>query len=310
MASFFHPVLLTYLSQVRRPKRLRTPVIVGFHAGRGESGISKLAQIIVLVTSLALILSGVYVISVGLSKVIDDKPHNIVTEINDYFIHTGQFQAFFFIKTKTVGAFLADNPINVSVTTNPLQNVKGIEIDFLGAGKYFPDNTASPARPPEGSSEQAWNQYEQAMREWVNASITNLHRMSESIMFLKNDTDLVALNPFQNITSPVHSTFSGELSNLTYSVGGEFSIGIEITESNGAIVGYWHDEDTSYMINNVMTISPPETLLQIESNNILTGLGWIGVGVSPLIAGLVILIEFVKPYATPTKRRIYDGDWE
>jgi len=276
----------------------------------GVSGISKLAQIIVLVISLALIFSGAYVISIGLSKVVDDKPHNIVTEINDYFIHTSQFQAFFFIKTETVGAFLADNPINVTMTTNPLQNVKGIQIDFLGAGKYFPDNTAPPTRPPEGSSEQAWNQYEQAIREWANASIENLHRITENIIELKNDTDLVVFYPFQNLTFPNPSTFSGELKNLTYSIGGEFSIGVTITESNDAIVGYRHDEDTSYMINNVMTISPPETLLQIESNNILTGLGWIGVGVSPLIAGLAILVEFVKPYATPTKRRIYDGDWE
>lgn len=269
---------------------------------------SKLAQAIVLVISFVLVGSGLYFISMGLSKVTDNKPHDIVTEINDYYFYHGQVQTVFYIKTETTGAFLADNPINVSVTTNRM-DVNGIQLEFLGASKYFPNNTAPPEPPPIGSSEQAWTQYEQAIQVWANALRQNTEKSSENILFLTNDTDITRTNPFDNTTLPNYPTFSGTFQNLTYSVGGEFSIGITITQSDGGVVGYGVG-DTSYIINNAIGISPPETLLQIESNNILTGLGWIGIGVSPFIAGLAIWVELVKPYTTPARGRTYDNDWE
>lgn len=267
----------------------------------------KLAQIIVLVTSLALIVSGLIVILIGLSRVTDNKPNNVVSEINDYYFYHGQIQTVFYVKTDTIGAFMASNPINISITTNGM-NVKGIQLEFLGASRYFPNNTAPPSAP-NSSSWQDWAQYGQAMQEWANAINQNLAKIHENILLLTNDTNLTWSIPFENITIPNYPTFSGEFQNLTYNVGGDFSIGVTVTQSDGNVVGYGLG-DTSYIIDNAITISPPETLLQIESNNILTGLGWIGIGVSPLIAGLAILVEFVKPYTTPTRRRVYDGDWE
>jgi len=270
---------------------------------------SKLARVVVLVISFALIGPGLYFIAIGLSRVTNNKPNNTVTEINDYYFYRGQFQTVFYIEATTIGAFIADNPINVSVTTNSMLNVSGIQLEFLGASKYFPNNTGPPSPPPEGSSEQAWNQYEQAVQEWINATRQDTQKISENIMHMTNDTHLTWYEPFENRTFPNPSTFSGELQNLTYSAGGEFSIGVTIFLSSGAVEGYGLG-DTSYVIDNALTISPPETLLQIESNNILTGLGWIGIGISLFVPGLVILVELIKPYAIPTRPRVYDGDWE
>lgn len=267
---------------------------------------SKLALVLVLVVSSALVGAGLFCTVIGLSRVADNKPSNAVTEINDYYFYHGQVQTVFYVKTETIGAFMPDNPINVSITTNGM-DIRGVQLEFLGASRYFPNNTAPPS-PPNSSSWQAWEQYEQALQKWDNATRQNLEKISENILFLTNDTRMTITEPFTNITFPGYPTFSGAFHNLTYSVGGEFSIGVTITQSDGGVVGYGLG-DSSYVLNNVISISPSETLFQIESNNILVGLGWIGVGAA-LFALLLAWVELIKPYTIPIRRKTYDNDWE
>jgi hypothetical protein len=266
---------------------------------------SRLMEGLGVFFSVMLIIGGLYSFYDGIPYLLDNKPHNKVSEITDSYFYHGQISTVFFIKTESVGLFVADEPINVSVTTVGT-DVRGIQLRFLGAGKYFPNNTAPPSPPSGNSSSEAWNQWEKEMQQYDESQRQN-EESSADILLLTNDTDLTVTIPFENITLPNYPTFSGSIQNLTYSVGGQFSIAVTVTQANGTVVGY-DMGDTSYILQNVIEVSPPETMLQIQSNYILTGLGWIGIGLSPLLASIALIWEIAKSHSA--KRKTYDGDWE
>lgn len=242
----------------------------------------------------------------GVPNLTYNKPTNVVSEITDYYFYHSQTSTVFYLKSESLGLYVANEPINVSVTTNRM-DVRGVQLRFLGAGKYFPNNTAPPESPPSGASLEEWKEWEQAMQHWWDLWEENLNKLSADILRLTNDTDLTFTDPFTNETRPNYPTFSGSIQNLTYSVGGQFSIGITIFQSDGGVIGY-DMGDTSYVLQNVIEVSPPETLLQIKSNYISVGLGWIGIGVSPLLAGILLTWETAK--SRLPKYRIYAEDWD
>ena len=140
--------------------------------------------------------------------------------------------------------------------------------------------------------------YKKYYDEEMKASFSN-------IMFLKSDRDFNEMvqqqqefNNFaqENVTFPKFSTFSGLLQNVTYPAGGKFDVGLTIVKRDGGVIGYGMS-DLSYVLKEAMEVSPPEVLLQIKNNNSITGLSYIGIGVAPLIAGLVGISEILKHFA-------------
>ena len=259
-----------------------------------------------VILSVLLIFGGLYSFYMGIPNLLDNKPHNVLSEITDYYFYHGQIQTVFFIKTESIGLFVADEPINVSVTTDRM-NASYVQLRFLGAGKYFPNNTSPPISPSSGASMQEWEQYEQALQQYYDLQNENERKLSSDTLLLTNDTNLTYTNPFTNETVPNYPTFSGSIQNLTYSVGGLFDIGVTVAQLDSGVVGY-DMGDTSYVLQNVIQISPPETMLQIRSNYILTGLGWIGVGLSPLLAAIALVREIAKSHSP--RHKFYDNDWE
>lgn len=91
------------------------------------------------------------------------------------------------------------------------------------------------------------------------------------------------------------TNFSGSITNLTYSAGGDFDIGITVINENGGVVGY-EMGNREYVIEKAIHISPPEVLLTIRTNNLMTGLAWMGIGLALLIPGLNGLITILHYY--------------
>ena len=216
-----------------------------------------------------------------------------------------------YVKMETNNAFTANNPIDVEMTTPSidLEKIRSIQVTFVGAEKYFPN--FNPAGPPEmpdfGSPQEIWDEYHRATTEyWENYErmFEELHDQTRAnILFLYSDKDYDAdFNLPQGVERPEnfpkYSTFSGSLQNLTYNLGGKFDIGITITKRDGGVIGYGMS-DLSYRIQDAIEVSPPETLIQIKNNNIMTGLGWIGIGLPFLIAALTGWLEILKHFAFP-----------
>lgn len=95
----------------------------------------------------------------GVPNLTYNKPTNVVSEITDYYFYHSQTSTVFYLKSESLGLYVANEPINVSVTTNRM-DVRGVQLRFLGAGKYFPNNTA----PPE------FHQVEHRLRSGRNGS--------------------------------------------------------------------------------------------------------------------------------------------
>lgn len=195
------------------------------------------------------------------------------------------------------------NPINVSITTTPIDinEVTGIQLEFVGAAKYFP--TPLTSSPPRNASQQDREQYQRSMDEYDNNLRQNI---GANIMHLTNDTtrDTYWDSQFPELSSlPNPSRFSGTIQNITYSNGGEFDIGITVSTPNGTF-GYGVG-DTSYVFKNAVTVSPPEALLQIQNNNVITGIGWIGIGLPFILAGLIGLLEIVKKWALESENKLF-----
>lgn len=271
----------------------------------------KLGQIIIAIVSIILVSSGSLIIDNGLSYTTNDMPKNPVKEINSYYFYQNEIQTVFSIKAETTGAFMASNPINISVTTNGL-NIKGIQLEFLGASQYFPNNTQPllptfPPYPPSNLTQQEWSnqytknmqQYENAMKQYDNENKEKIsdasNAISSNILFLSNDSNIKTYDSFLNETFQNYPTFSGTIQNLTYPVGGKFSIGVTVTSSDGNVNGYGLG-NTAYLISNFIEVDPSSTVFQIQSNNILIGLTYVSIGLTILLAGIALIIELVKLY--------------
>jgi hypothetical protein len=189
-------------------------------------------------------------------------------------------------------------------------DVRGIQLEFLGASQYFPNHT-HPILPtlPNYPNETDWQEYEKAMDDYSNQITQQYQNMDTNIIFLTNDTDIETYDSYLNMTFENYPTFSGSLNNLTYSVGGKYSIGLTVHLKDGEVVGYGLG-DTNYVLSDYIEVAPPETLLQIQDNNIMVGLTYVGIGLAPFIAGLLLFIEFLKPFARGRRSKEYDNDWE
>ncbi len=222
---------------------------------------------------------------------INNDVHNEISVVRSYSFD--KIPIWVHIKMETSDALVANNPINITVTTTPinLDEIRQIQFLFEGAGKYFPNDKSSepPPRPSYDSSQEAWDEYHEETKKYILKSVENIFT---NIMFLKSDKNIEDFNIPENYNIPKYSTFSGSLQNLTYTSGGEFDIGITITKGDGEIIGYGTG-DTSYMLKEAIDISPPETLLQIENNNIMKGLGWVGISLPFLIAGLNGILNII-----------------
>lgn len=269
----------------------------------------KTIQILIILFATGLVVSGLVFIRIGFAQATDNMPHNVVNQINSRYFYQRDIQTVIYTKVESVGAFMAGNPLNVSVTTNGL-DVKSIQLEFLGASQYFPNHT-KPILPtlPDYPNETDWQQYKKAMDDYSNQITQQYQNMNDNILFLKNDTDIETYNSFLNMTFKNYPTFSGSIYNLTYPVGGKYSIGVTILPNDGAVVGYGLG-DTNYVLNDYIEVAPTETLLQIQNNNIMVGLTYVGIGLAPFLAGLLLFIEFLKPFAGSKKRKEYDNDWE
>jgi len=229
-----------------------------------------LKMILGLILTALLLLGIIIIYSQGLPY-IQDKHH--IKRTSNLVLYTEKIPTYIYLKLETIDAFTAENPINISIQTGIVNRVNGIQLTFDGASKYFPRkyNYSDP-------------QFFEKQNEYYQEAFKN-------IIFLKNDT-----NPITGITH-----FSGSIENLIYSSGGEFDIGITIINENNGIIGY-ETGNRQYTINKAIRVSPPEVLLTIRNNNLMTGLAWVAIGLALLMSGLNGLITMMLQYQTQERR--------
>lgn len=207
--------------------------------------------------------------------------HSKIEANRVYLFKNEKLHSYFYVKLETSDAFVANNPIDISIVTPNIDRNKtrGLQITFDGASAYFPNFTKLNI-PSSLTTEEL----EKAIDE-LNEEV---QRMSDSI-----GKNIISL---QNDTDKDWTSFSGNIQNLTFSTGGKFDIGITINNVVGGVTGY-EMGDRNCAIKEAIEISPPEVLIQVNNANIMTGLAWIGVSLPFLIAGLTGLMEIIKHYA-------------
>jgi hypothetical protein len=265
---------------------------------------SRYWQIAVGVFFVVLVIIGSGIITAGLIKT-GEMPQGMIPINNSYYFPQNEFSAVFYIKIETEATLMANNPINFSVTTNSL-DVRQIQLEFLGASLYFPNRT-QPVLPtlPSYPTEQDWQLYEKQMDTYWNEVEKQNDELRNSleanILQLQNDTNLYVTFPFENVSYPNYPTFSGA-KEITYPVGGKYSIGVTVTLSDGGVVGYGVG-NTAYVLNDVVEVAPLETKYQLENNSIMVGLGWIGIGITMALAGIALLVEF-RPFRKTEQEKL------
>lgn len=205
---------------------------------------------------------GFAVIVVQALPFIQDKVHE--TRIAYFSFLSREVGTWFYIKLETLDLFAAFNPINVSIHTAACDpNIRSIQLNFEGASSYFPGdyNFSDPSFYPE--------QYEEFL-ESLKSNIVHLERNSLT-------------------------TFAGSIQNLEYTSGGEFDIGITITDQNGTVTGYGVG-NTDFALKNAMRISPPEALVQLRNSRVTTGLTYAVIGLTSIAVGLAGLIDLLIKY--------------
>lgn len=259
------------------------------------------------VLSGVLIIVGAVLFVEGIPYVTNNVHKKVSATRSHYF---DKIPSWIYVRMETEDAFTANNPININITTTiiNLDKIRGLQLSFEGADKYFPFNKPEPypSMPPFGSTKEEYDQYRKAVDEyWENHEKSlneTFEQLSANILHLQSDRDISDFElpegfPLPaNYSIPKYSTFSGSLQKLMYSTGGKFDIGITVYKADGGVIGYGMS-DLSYVLKDVIEISPPETLLQIKNNNIMSGLAWIGIGLPFLIAGLTGFLEIFKHYA-------------
>jgi len=213
---------------------------------------------------------------------ITNKSHKRIVVNRVYFFD--KIPAYFFVRLETNDALVANNPIDISVTTTNIDRsqIRGIQLTFDGAERYFPNYTKLfPPSPP--SSTENLEEYFKKLEEYYKELDKMRQEIGANILILHNDTDW-------NWTS-----FSGSIKNVIYSSGGTFDIGITLIKSDGGVIGY-EMGDRNFAIKNAIEISPPEVLIQLENTNVMKGLSYIALSIPFLIAGVNALMEILKRY--------------
>lgn len=262
---------------------------------------TKKGYLLITIFFVTIILPGVALITLGVTKIYE-MPQNIVSATNSHYFYQDEVHTIFYIKATTVGAFIADTPLNVSITTNRM-DAMAVQLEFLGASKYFPNHT----RPIMPTPIAIWSEENiQEYRDAIDAYHAEYEKQNENlgsnILHLQNDTDIFYTLPFENTTIPNYPNFSGVFENLSYPIGGKFGIGVTITLSNGNVVGYGIG-NTNYVIKDYIEVAPLETRYQIQNNYIMTGLGWIGIGITILLSGVALIIE-LNPFSDSKNKEV------
>jgi hypothetical protein len=239
--------------------------------------------------------------------------HETITSTRTFFFQKEPM--YITIEMTTNDSFVANNPIDIKMKTSPwldLEKIRGIQVTLDGAEQNTPlDEPVSPESPPSGASQSDYDQYQAAMDKYrhdLDSYFQALRDSIESHIFnLQSDKNLTELVEKEkqinermgtNFSYPKVASFSGQIQKVTYSNGGSFEIGLSINYRNNGLIGY-ELGDRSYAIQNAIQISPPETLLQIRSNNIMIGLSYIGVALVFLALGAGGFLEILKHFAFP-----------
>ena len=269
-------------------------------------------DVIYVIFSFALIATGMVLVVHGYPYVVNQIHEKIPAMVQDIFFD--KMKTWFTITVSTTDVYAANNPLDVQIKTGTinLDEIREIQIQFLGAQKaVLSKEPVLPDSPLPNASSVEMNQYQTAMQKYSDdlRKYYDEYRdaMSSNVIFLnsvQNYEKLVErdqqINAFigNNMSLPKYSQFAGSIQNLTYPIGGTFDLGITLKLRNGSVVGYGMT-DLSYAIKDAITVSPPEVMKQVESNEIMTGLGYIGIEIAPLVAGLVGILEILKHFAFP-----------
>jgi len=183
-----------------------------------------------------------------------------------------KLQSFVHFDFKTNDVFAADNPISVSVYAHTwVPDVHQITLHFDGADDYFIVNLLQISP----------NDYESS-KEFEEAWDNEFKRMSAGMLDLYKDTD---------IDSPTYGAFIGQ-TELEYSIGGQFDVGITLRKEDGDVIGYGLG-DQEFVITQVILISPSEVLHTLKNNNLLSGLAWLAGALTIFAIGCSFLISLL-----------------
>ena len=184
-----------------------------------------------LIISIILVVGNLFLFFILSLPYLIDKKHETISDIkNEYIEGIG----FLRIKLQTQDAFMANNPINFFIEIGPTDlNVEDIQINFIGAEKYFSgDYNCNPL-----NKEDNFSRCLQTQRE----------KMIANNLRLKKD----------------FISFSGNKS-ITYNSGGDFPLEIVIGKKEGNNIIYGNSIITDKIISN----APPETKIQIKIRRI------------------------------------------
>lgn len=173
--------------------------------------------------------------------------------------------------------FIAGNPIKMKFRTDIVKGVSGVELNLIGAQKYYPidfdiDNI-----------EEQTNQVTADIT--ANIVSSTKHVIGGDAALYENQAGIV--RPYTYLEPDY---FTGEKEDLIYPSGGNYSVGVTVyTTTDGKNIqqiGYNNDHDKNYLYENILSISPPETRLAIQTNAYIVGLTLITIAIPLLLEGL------------------------
>lgn len=200
-----------------------------------------------------------------------DKHHINIVSYRGYSGEMTNLTSIYF-KMETSDVFVANNPINISISTGVTDEVRGILLTFDGAESCFLGDLYEATQPI----------YSQPL------SSEKIKKLSDEIETFnkKCSNNKILLQKISLLTGSNISYFSGNLQ-LTYPEGGNFDIGISFDRGRGN-EGYEFGNRQS-AIKGAIPILSPDILYSINNSNIMTGLAWLGIGLTLILPGLINL---------------------
>lgn len=233
----------------------------------------RIQEIFYIVICILLVVAGISTWTIAMPY-IKNKVHDNASPVIQYSVLKND-TCHIFLKFETLDAFIATNPINVSVQAEPicLDTVKSIRLTFDGASEYYPNSYPG--------------------NETFADLFTDSINANSNILTIEKD------NRFETYVynNATYGRFSGQITNIKYPISGSYNVEAQFEFANGTV------RNEPYVISNAITVSPSENLLQIKANNIMIGLGWIGVSLPLVLAGLVGLLEVGKDLFFKEKRK-------
>jgi len=221
----------------------------------------------------------------GLPLINNDVHEPISQEIT---IRNEKIGPWFTIILETENIFSANNPINVTVRTGAVvENWKYIQLECLGAKEPLAEDWPDfPVPPTDVMAEN----YSEAFEEYIEEMEKYQEKMNEYSEKFRDvvGSNIVHLKKDMNI-------FKGKKNNLIYRNGGQFDIGVTINPEEGSVFGYGMG-DTSYILENVITVSPPEALYTFKQSNVITGLSWATLGLGFFAIGASAIISYILKF--------------